>query len=101
MKEKAMLTIETIEPGKSYAAKFKIENMPMDEFGRLGGPYSLADLPVVKTGTYEGLGILMQRDSTQKLVKLQDEKSGKEFIVPFSDIWDVDEVEWNDPLESK
>ena len=43
----------------------------------------------------------MQRDSTQKLVKLQDEKSGKEFIVPFSDIWDVDEVEWNDPLESK
>ena len=96
-----MLTIETIEPGKSYAAKFKLENMPMDEYGRLGGPYSLADLPVVKTGTYEGLGILIQRDSEKKLVKLQDEKSGKEFIVPFEDLCDVDEVEWKDPLETK
>ena len=96
-----MLTIETIEPGKSYAAKFKVDNMPMDEYGRLGGPYSLADLPVVKTGTCEGLGILIQRDSEKKLVKLQDEKSGKEFIVPFEDLWDVDEVEWKDPLETK
>lgn len=96
-----MLTIETIEPGKSYAAKFKVDNMPMDEDGRLGGPYSLADLPVVKTGTYEGLGILIQRDSEKKLVKLQDEKSGKEFIVPFKDLWDVDEVEWKDPLDTK
>ena len=96
-----MLTIETIEPGKSYAAKFKVDNMPMDEYGRVGGPYSLADLPVVKTGTYEGLGILIQRDSEKKLVKLQDEKSGKEFIVPFKDLWDVDEVEWKDPLETK
>ena len=73
----------------------------MDEYGRLGGPYSLADLPVVKTGTYEGLGILIQRDSEKKLVKLQDEKSGKEFIVPFKDLWDVDEVEWKDPLDTK
>ena len=40
MKEKAMLTIETIEPGKSYAAKFKLENMPIDQYGRLGGQYS-------------------------------------------------------------
>ena len=94
-------TIENIEVGKSYAAKFKLKNMPMDEYGRLGGPYSLADLPVVKTGTYEGLGVLIQRDSKQKLVKLKDEKSGKEFVVPFSDIWDVDEVEWKDPLEVK
>ena len=38
----------------------------------------------------------MQRDSDQRLVKLQDEKSKKEFVVGFDDIWDVDEVEWSD-----
>ena len=43
-----MLTIETIEPGKSYAAKFKLENMPIDQYGRLGGQYSLSDLPIAK-----------------------------------------------------
>ena len=93
-------TIENIEVGKSYAAKFKLENMPLDEYGRLGGPHSLADLPVVKMGTYEGLGILLQRDTEKKLVKLQDEKSNKEFVVPFKDLWDVDEIEWKDPLAS-
>jgi hypothetical protein len=35
------------------------------------------------------------------LVKLQDEKSKREFVVPFSDIWDVDEIEWKDPLGSE
>ena len=94
-------TIETIEPGKSYAAKFKLENMPIDEYGRLGGQYSLSDLPIAKMGTYEGLGILLQRDTEKKLVKLQDEKSKQEFVVPFKDLWDVDEIEWKDPLASK
>jgi len=47
------------------------------------------------------LGILIQRDTDQKLVKLQDEKSKKEFIVPFKDLWDVDEIEWKDPLASE
>ena len=96
-----MLTIETIEPGKSYAAKFKLENMPIDEYGRLGGQYSLSDLPIVKTGTYEGLGILLPRDTEKKLVKLHDEKSKREFVVQFEDLWDVDEIEWKDPLASE
>jgi hypothetical protein len=47
---------------------------------------------------YEGLGILVQRDTEKRLVKVQDEKSSKEFVVSFDDIWDVDEVEWTDPL---
>jgi hypothetical protein len=43
----------------------------------------------------------MQRDTEKELVKLKDEKSSKEFVVPFSDIWDVDEVEWVDPLDKQ
>ena len=90
-----MIKIEDITPGKSYACKFKTETM-LDTCGRIPG---LSDTPLKGVGTYEGLGILMQRDSDQRLVKLQDEKSKKEFVVSFDDIWDVDEVEWENPLE--
>ena len=89
-------TIETIGPGKSYAAKFKVKTM-LDTFGRIPG---LSDTPLAGEGWYEGLGILIQRDSEKKLVRLKDEKSSKEFIVPFKDLWDVDEIEWKDPLAS-
>lgn len=87
-----MIAIEDVKPGKSYACKFRVETM-LDTYGRVPG---LSDTPLKGVGTYEGLGILMQRDSDQRLVKLQDEKSKKEFVVGFDDIWDVDEVEWND-----
>tara|TARA_A100001035_G_C27706822_1_gene465219 strand:- start:652 stop:924 length:273 start_codon:yes stop_codon:yes gene_type:complete len=90
-----MIKIEDITPGKSYACKFKTETM-LDTYGRIPG---LSDTPLKGVGTYEGLGILIQRDSDQRLVKLQDEKSKKEFVVSFDDIWDVDEVEWENPLE--
>lgn len=89
------MDIRDIEPGKSYACKFKTETM-LDTYGRIPG---LSDTPLKGVGTYEGLGILIQRDSDQRLVKLQDEKSKKEFVVSFDDIWDVDEVEWENPLE--
>ena len=36
----------------------------------------------------------MQRDSEKQLVKILDEKSKKEFVVPFDQIWDVDVVEY-------
>ena len=49
-------TIETIEPGKSYAAKFKVKTM-LDTFGRVPG---LSDTPLAGEGWYEGLGILIQ-----------------------------------------
>jgi len=87
-----MIAIEDVKPGKSYACKFRVETM-LDTYGRVPG---LSDTPLKGVGTYEGLGILMQRDSDQRLVKLQDEKSKKEFVVGFDDIWDVDEVEWSD-----
>ena len=93
-----MIDITEVIPGKSYACKFKVETM-LDVLGRPAP--NLSDQPLKGKGIYEGLGILMQRDSEKELVKLKDEKSSKEFVVPFSDIWDVDEVEWTDPLEPK
>ena len=87
-----MIKIEDITPGKSYACKFRVETM-VDTFGRIPG---LSDTPLAGLKLYEGLGILVQRDSEKRLVKLQDEKSKKEFVISFDDIWDVDEVEWEE-----
>lgn len=87
-----MMTIDQIVPGKSYACKFKVETM-LDELGR---PPGLSDTPLAGPGLYESLGVLMQRDTEKRLVKLKDEKSSKEFVVSFDDIWDIDEVEWAD-----
>ena len=90
-----MIDIENIVPGNSYACKFRVETM-LDTFGRIPG---LSDTPLKGVGTYEGIGILMQRDIEQRLVKLKDEKSSKEFVVSFDDIWEIDEINWVDSLD--
>lgn len=82
-----------ITPGNSYACKFKVETL-LDTLGRPAP--NLSDVPLQGKRLYEGVGILVQRDVEQRLVKLQDEKSKKEFVVSFDDIWDVDEIEWVD-----
>lgn len=88
-----MIDIMDITPGNSYACKFKVETL-LDTLGRPAP--NLSDVPLQGKGLYEGVGILVQRDVEQRLVKLQDEKSKKEFVVSFDDIWDVDEIEWVD-----
>ena len=87
-----MIKIEDIEVGKSYACKFKVETM-LDTFGRVPG---LSATPLKGPGMYEGVGVIQVRDTAGNRVQLKDEKSKKEFVVPFSQIWDVDEVEWVD-----
>lgn len=91
-----MIAIEDITPGESYACKFRVETM-LDTLGRPAP--NLSDVPVKGVGMYEGLGVLMQRDTEQRLVKLQDQKSSKEFVVSFDDIWDIDGIEWTEPLQ--
>ncbi len=91
-----MIKIEDITPGNSYACKFKVETM-LDTMGR---PPGLSDTPLAGVKMYEGLGILLARDTEKRLVELQDEKSKKKFVVSFDDIWDVDDIDWVEPLES-
>jgi len=91
-----MYKIEEITPGNSYACKFRLKNIPLDEWGRPGGMMSLADVPIKKYGDYEGFGFLLQRDLEQRLVRIGDAELKKDFIVSFDDIWDLDDVEWVD-----
>lgn len=90
------IAIEDITPGESYACKFRVETM-LDSMGRPAP--NLSDVPVKGVSMYEGIGVLMQRDTEQRLVKLQDQKSSKEFVVSFDDIWDIDVIEWTEPLQ--
>ena len=66
-----MIDIKDVEPGSSYACKYRILGMT-------------------------GLGVIRIRDLQQELVELQDVESGEIYTVPFEDIWDVDTVEWQD-----
>lgn len=88
-----MIDIVDIVPGNSYACKFKVETM-LDQFDRPAP--NLSDVPLKGPGLYEGFGLLKQRDLDNRLVVVVDQKSGRDFICGFDDIWDVDEVEWTD-----
>ena len=65
--------------------KYKYE-FPVDEFGRPGGFYSLADLPVVGYKILERTGTLLKQDSKQKLYELKDDSKNWTLVVPFSDV---------------
>lgn len=93
-----MIAIEDVKPGNSYACKFKVKTM-LDNLGRPAP--NLSDTPLKGEGMYEGVGVLSARDINTRLVRLIDEKTEKEFVVSFDDIWDIDVVEWTDPLEAK
>ena len=59
---------------------------PVDEFGRPGAMYSLADLPVVGYKVLERIGTLKKRDSAKKLYELQDMEKNWTLVVPFEDV---------------
>ena len=88
-------SMDEVQPGGSYACKFRATIM-LDELGRPAP--NLSDVPLAGPGEYEGLGVIKIRDSDQKLVELEDTKSKRTFVVAWEDCWDIDVVEWSDPL---
>ena len=84
-----MINIEDIDPGNSYACKFKVEHM-LDQHGEL----SNGEGSVFELGTYEGFGLINTRDCDNRLLEVTDRTSGKTFVVSWDDAWAVDRVEW-------
>ena len=88
-----MIDITKVIQGKSYACKFSITT----DCDSNGNPLpNLSGNTDIQKTTYESLGIIVQRDTENGLVKLIDEPSKLQFVVPFSNIWDIDEIEWVD-----
>ena len=59
---------------------------PIDEFGRIGGMYSLADVPISGTKEFTREGILTARDSIKELYEVEDTERGWSFVVPYDKI---------------
>jgi len=83
------LHITEISAGSSYACRFRL-NTVLDEKGYPASPSS----PPVRYGSFESLGIIIKRDKEAELVELLDQHSNSTYVIPFSDIWDVDTIEW-------
>jgi hypothetical protein len=89
-------SINDVVEGTSVACKFRVETM-LDTLGRPAP--NLSDTPLAGVGVYESLGVIMQRDHAQGVVKLEDTASKRQFVVEYANIWDIDDVEWQDPLD--
>ena len=68
-----------------YHCTYKKE-FPVDEYGRLGGFYSLADLPIVQHKEMTRPGIIEAQDKKRQSFKIRDIE--KNFIewVPMTDV---------------
>ena len=68
------------------------KEFPIDEFGRLGGLYSLADLPIAKNERMVRVGILEAKNEENQMYKIRDME--KNFIkwVPMTDVEIGEEV---------
>ncbi len=77
---------------KTYTCKYKAD-WPVDEYGRLGGMYSMADLPVQGFVELERTGTLLSQDSKRKMYEVQDsEKVFVKRVVPFDKVSNIEEV---------
>ena len=67
-------------------------DFPVDEYGRLGGLYSLADLPISKHERMVRVGILEAKNEENQMYKIRDME--KNFIkwVPMIDVEIGEEV---------
>jgi len=78
---------------KTYTCTYKAE-WPVDEYGRLGGMYSLTDLPIKGYVTMERKGILVSQDERRQLYQVQDqEKKFTKRVVNFNDVTNIEEVQ--------
>ena len=56
-------------------------NFPVDEYGRPGGLYSMADLPVKRHEVLTRTCEFLAHDPTQDLYQVKDLEKGWEFVV--------------------
>jgi len=86
---RAPVTPETIRAGKSYTCTFTVPCIPLDEFGRPSGMMSMADLPINRVDDYTSTGYIVARDTEQRLVEVQDDKSNRKFVVEYDNLENI------------
>tara|TARA_B100001094_G_C18193560_1_gene808964 strand:- start:479 stop:733 length:255 start_codon:yes stop_codon:yes gene_type:complete len=74
----------------------------VDEFGRPGGMYSLADLPIVAIKELTRTGTIITQDSVNKLYEIKDngrDPGGFTVVVPMKDVV-LNEEDFHNPTPS-
>jgi len=62
------------------------KEFPVDEYGRPGGFYSLADLPIIKQDVLSRQGIVEAKNEEHQMYRVRDVEKGWEFWVPMTDV---------------
>jgi len=62
------------------------KEFPVDEYGRLGGLYSLADLPIMKHERMTRTGILEAKNEENQMYKIRDVENNFVNWVPMEDV---------------
>ena len=68
-----------------YHCTYKM-TFPLDEFGRLGGLYSLADLPITEHKEMTRSGVIVAKNEERQYFKVRDTEKNFESWVPMSDV---------------
>ena len=68
-----------------YHCTYKM-TFPLDEFGRLGGLYSLADLPIMEHKEMTRIGIIVAQNDERQYFKIRDTEKNFESWVPMMDV---------------
>ena len=59
---------------------------PVDEYGRPGGFYSLADLPIMEHKELTRTGVILAKNEEEQYYKVQDSEKNFTEWVPMSDV---------------
>ena len=68
-----------------YHCTYKM-TFPIDEFGRLGGLYSLADLPIMEHKEMSRNGVIVATNEERQYYKIRDIEKNFESWVPMCDV---------------
>ena len=68
-----------------YNCTYKM-TFPLDEFGRLGGLYSLADLPIMEHKELTRTGVIVAKNEEEQFYKVRDTEKNFEEWVPVMDV---------------
>jgi len=90
------MQLTDIIPGNPYACEFKVTTF-VDAAGTpVKANPQVGQAHPGKPGVYESTGIIQVRDQENQLVRLVDVKTETEFVVSWSDCWNIDHVEYTD-----
>ena len=59
---------------------------PVDEYGRIGGLYSLADLPIMEHREMSRSGVILAKNEEEQYYKVQDSEKNFTEWVPMMDV---------------